>query len=329
MAYESSIIVGGSRIVIDKPMRDFMAVYARLCEGIIVARIKLKEKFRREIKSYEYLFPEGFDMYMNSLSMFCEDYPVPSVLRALFKDKNEGKKVTNELLSICIRENILPGVYTWAQAYNEIEVIREKFEQYKIDKAFRPDTYGNFRGGGYGIRGALTGALKASLLNLAVDTVAGVANQAIDHSRLGNIGNELNGLYNKLVQNDLYLKLFEEDCHVIRNMLLGVLIKNGYLPNIEGYEDDTPFDTLKEIFNSSKIDIEHYDKAISDIGDRIQKKPYEPLLYITLCEINPKRESEIYDFIKKNKMEWAYILTRYRNTLPKPEQYDQQNLILD
>lgn len=306
MAYESSIVVGGNKIVIDRPMRDFMAVYARFEEDIVTESRIFKELFEEKVKSYDDVLSTGFDLYMHSLSMFCKVNPVAFIVEAF-----EGSKIIgNEkyLFETMLEANAFPGVNAWGEFFKEINVLKDKYEQYQMSKASRPDTYGGFRGGGVGISGGLSGAIKASLLNLAVDAVAGSVNKAVDHKTLENIYNKMIALTNLIIKDDTYVKFMIEDCTKMKNMILDLLIDEGFLPNIKGYEVGVSTDTLHEILNNSKIDTEHREKAISDIGMLIMERPYELVLYDILCKIEPEYGYDVLNFLSQNKMREAFFM---------------------
>lgn len=313
----NSLTIGDRHLVIFDDTRKFMAVYAWLYKEMMESRNALKVNFA-SIKSCAEFFPkendyypnDGFTIYSSMLESFCK-YSISEILNALKVNWITGEEIyctvfDNPQMSA---DEILPGIKMWVQASNNLKKIKIKYEQHKKEMESRPSSYGTFIGGGRGIIGGLTGALKASLVNMAIDAAAGAVNQASDNKLLTDINNEITKTYNTVMKN--YSDMFVFDCRIFMNLTLGMLIERNVLSNFD-FKTAIPKETLNKILEDGKNNSESYKLALDKIGEVIQFRPYNPELYAALCRFAPEYENDVLEFMRKNKMEVAFLLAMDR-----------------
>lgn len=305
-ALESSYTIAGRKLIFLEPIRDCIKVRERLYTSGTLKRQYLQEQYAEKITSFMEIVPEGFEMYRNYLMFFCFD--VEEILN-YFGDKTFHDKFFQAL------SKDFPSIKGWDQVMKKIGEIREKFEKYQRIKQSRPSSYGNFIGGGQGIKGGISGALKASLLNLAIDATAGTINQYSDHNRLMEIYDSFNSIYNSIVEKGLYLHWFKYDCIFAAEVAFDDLIRRKYLYKIDinSWAENTPSNVVEEIVKRGRSDPANKQKAINDLLDLIQKKPYDHTLYVALCRIESQYAVELIQFMQELNMDYFLLIRIYPN----------------
>lgn len=317
-----SYIIAGRHLIILNPIRKCIKVRERLLCEASVTREYLQQAYEEKITSFQDIWPEAYELYRHYLSFFC-GIRAEAILD-YFGDETYKRSLFNDL------SKEFPSLDGWKAVLKILENIKGKFDKYQSVKESRPSSYGSFVGGGRGISGAISGAIKASLLNLAIDTAAGAVNQISDHNKLMDIANGFNALYVAIVEQGAYLNWFRDDTVYAIAIVMDELIRQKLLYNIdlESWIDNTPEDVVENIVSRSKTDINSKNKAVQDLLDLIQKKPYDHTLYVALCRVDSKYAVEVLDFMYKFQMEYFLLKRIYPND-EEIKYYEMPDFTLD
>ena len=93
------------------------------------------------------------------------------------------------------------------------------------------------------------------------------------------------------------------------------LIQKKYLYKIdlESWIDNSPQDVVEEIVKRGRSDPANKQKAINDLLDLIQKKPYDHTLYVALCRIESQYAVELIQFMQELNMDYFLLIRIYPN----------------
>lgn len=303
---ENTYCIAGRNMVFLEPICNCIKVRERLfCSGTLKMQY-LQENYADKIKSFQEIFPEAFELYRSYLMFFCFD--VENILDYFGDDTYH-----NEYFQFLSQD--FPSISGWDQMLKIIGSVKEKYERYEKAKQSRPSSYGNFVGGGQGIRGGISGALKASLLNFAIDAGADTVNRYSDHNKLMDIYNDMDALYKALVEKGTYLQMFKQDCLYAGAFAMDELVNKKYLykVDLESWIDNTPVDKVEEIVKRGKSDPANKQKAIDDLLDLIQKKPYDHTLYVALCRIESQYAIDLIKLMQELNMDYFLLIRIYPN----------------
>lgn len=311
---DESPVIAGRHLIIPEPIGDCIKVYSRLHAQMYVALDKIEDYYDRHFTSFEDTFTDPnavYDMYKsykNAIESFFLD--VGDILMEFGIDIEEDEAFCNML-------NCLPSNDEWRSIVGEFNAIIDKCKNYNKEKENRPSSYGNFTGS------SIVGAITATVLNYAVDTAAEAINSNNDRNKATDILNEFKAIYDKLIKRKAYSDWLLSDCCTIISHTLDELISRGKLYQFDfrewiEREGLTSWDALSEIIEYGKKDKEF---AISELLDLIEKRPYDPDLYIALYITDENISHNIYKFMKKYQMEY-YLLSMLHPNDPKYKFYE-------
>lgn len=188
----------------------------------------------------------------------------------------------------------------YQEGYYDIEALYEEYfeEKYqsivteeantKIARDIERSGRSSWSGGGFGLSGAIKGAVQAELLNLATDAIRSVNDAAEDASDRSNINKLKKDLLNDKKNLELYLGNLRIQIQNVGWALVDFLTNKGILEKYQ-FDFETAYARYNNITNSNLPNEEKATKII----ECILMYPYYFDFYGTLYDIEPSKA--IYD----------------------------------
>ncbi len=194
--------------------------------------------------------------------------------------------------------------YIYERAF-EIEQYAERLADYRnVEKASRS----HWEGGGFGVGGAIKGALTAGAFNIGTNIFRGIGDSITNASDKGMISKMKNELANdKEVFKCLHNTVFEYSLRVFYS-IENILIEEDIIPEFEfDYRraESRANNYIKQ-YNEKNSDKAVYKKTIDVICESINISPYSVSLYLSLYNLYKGPKDEIHNLAKQFGIERDY-----------------------
>lgn len=171
----------------------------------------------------------------------------------------------------------------WDSYYDGLNRINSFVEQIEEGKSIQEAQKSPWRGGGFGFKGAIKGAVEASVLNFGSNILGGISNAFLNYSEQKELeklkANILDNKRDYLVhlENILY-----ESIDGISQIISDILIKEGYIEknNWLSYEKTcAKINNSVSRLNDDEID---YDTAVENLFKSIENNPFQITSFYSL-----------------------------------------------
>ena len=277
----------GTSINFTKKWDTYMNIRAPFSEASFVESTNFKSEYDDEIQCYEDIEEKALELLTNYLNRSIEEGVEYLVALNIHDFDN------NRLYHLCESdfqddydtyiEPIIDGLNKVADREQKIDTIR------KIQRAGRS---GSWVGGGFGISGALKGALMAGALNAGANILHGIGDAATDASDRENITNikkeifdkaDICGQFEECVSN-AYFHIFNVIIKIMCVNKLGGLEKDD-IEYFNSVVNSNALRSRKNILNSQfgnkEISIEDYKKQLLQL---LQLNPADVEIYLRLYD---------------------------------------------
>lgn len=177
---------------------------------------------------------------------------------------------------ICDLENRLSPLFEAAETLNEFA---EQLDSYR---SAQRNSRGHWEGGGFGIRGAVKGAIKAGLLNAGTKAVYSISDSLTDQKDLRELNKLDMQLYSKVRPTSLLKQLFIDCCESACRLFVMLFSKTHNLSDLEdGFDEidylNRQYQSDAEIIYRFGVDEDdtEIDNLLDSIIERIKAYPFD------------------------------------------------------
>lgn len=190
-------------------------------------------------------------------------------------------------------ENNESGKYI-QKYYQEQKELEEFVEQLEMQKKSERDNRSHWSGGGFGIKGALTGSIKAGLLNMGTEIVRGIGDSLVDSGDKRKIAEYKEKIYKEgksssHLINALYFAVCDIGVYVY-----SVLVDAKILKPVDLVSEKTIEVKAANIYNLYKYGQYTKEEAIAKLCTCIQMCPYHVHPERNIYKIEPESKDGLY-----------------------------------
>lgn len=171
--------------------------------------------------------------------------------------------------------------------YEQAEAIQSEIERINGYRTVERSTRGKWQGGGFGIGGAIKGAITAGAMNMATGAFRGIGDSIVNASDRNRIKKMKETAFSEQNNLQILVEGLGHACLVCFYGIYEILSKRNILPVLDMKTN------TEETRISNHIKRNNYKEAISVIIECIQKNPFYSYPYNLLCEMAPMYEDEI------------------------------------
>ena len=249
-------------------------------------RVEFKEFYQEQVKSYEMLYRTAIPLYLI--------YVKEAVSFSVFVLMNYGiDDIDDDYFVELLGEDSI-GYEDVLSAFGETAELLEQAEAtIREHRANQRSGRSHWQGGGFGIRGAITGAVKAGAMNLVTDAVRGIGDSFTDSRDRA----QIEKLKNEVVNNPNNLNIFND---ALRGAYFACFRLTYEILCNEGIMSPVIEDTsrIKRLINNY-MNIGDRSKSISLLREAIEKDPYDEIYYFKLYQLTGnERYDQIYKLAK-------------------------------
>lgn len=287
----------GRKFTYSSDIVDYNKVRILFSQNAMKNKIDFISYYNSNVKSFDDLFYKAFPNFVERVILSVR-FGVSILMKydVYFVDENKLAELASG--DIDIQKYISPFI----EAAEKIQEYAENFFNYRsISRAGR----GKWQGGGFGIGGAIKGALTASMLNLGTDMLRGIGDCITNASDKAKIENMKNDIFN----DNKTLEFLEEGiyncCFDVFYSVWGVLENEGKIPVVN-------FDTVKINAIANNIILQYksnkmlYERVIDVLCECIQIYPYSLSYYSALYSILKNSKQEVMKIAKYFGLEFEY-----------------------
>lgn len=277
----------GRQIVFDQSESEFISNYSIFVRLGFDFQMEFMERYSEEIHCYDDLYTTAFYMLSEYVNQGFEigvevlidngiDFINPDYLKKIFVQNYD--------------------LYEILQDYFEgIERIAEFEEENSRTKELYKESRPRWKGYGIGIKGAISSAIKADMLNIATDMVCGIG----DLIALSGNKYELSRLKEDIFKNSQAGQCIQLASSIIINCIgscvMTILDKEINLETPKWWDSDRVKGKIDNTLTLYKMGRYSEQKVVDNLFECIQNAPYSELPYYTLYDFDDKYGSFILD----------------------------------
>ena len=254
----------------------------------VIAYNSLRNRF---VDKSTRLEKEYVDFYKNRKHTFDDlfDVEIPEVVHKVIDATHFGVSVLMEYGIDDIDDNALAAMVSEnggiRQALDFIYQKAEKIEELAISlgeyRSIQRAGRGHWEGGGFGVRGAIKGALTAGAFNLGTNMFRGIGDSLTNSSDRARISKLKQALANdpsilECLQDTVY-----SYCMNVFYAVNDILVENDKIPFVE-FDPQNALARAKNYVMQFNSDATMYGKAVDALCEGIQSSPYTTKLYFEL-----------------------------------------------
>ena len=174
----------------------------------------------------------------------------------------------------------------------------ERLNNYRANNRSRSIQW---QGGGLGLRGAIGGAITASVLNFATDTVRGIGHMVVDSADRARLKKVQTDLYNARDHKAFLSQRLYDFCKDLFSPTVRLLEENEFIP-YPTLDSASGIGPILEAFNliehQKELSETDYEKALNLTLQGMSYDPYVLLSYLTLYKIPFVNNKELLKVVK-------------------------------
>lgn len=172
------------------------------------------------------------------------------------------------------------------------EQIQETAEQLNSYRATQRAMRGSWQGGGFGIKGAIKGALTASALNLATNAVRGIGDSITDSKDRAKLENIKNTLIKEKSNSDEMSNVILATYISVFHKVSKILYDNQLLPPVDFSIGnlDARINNYMSMYNAGQ---DVYNKLTQLLTEAIECYPFDYEYYLKLYRIAPRERRKV------------------------------------
>lgn len=157
-----------------------------------------------------------------------------------------------------------------------------------------------WQGGGFGLKGAIGGAMMAGVLNIATDAVRGIGHSIVDSADRARLKKLQIDLYNASNHKEFLSSKLRSFCIDLFGPAVNLLEDHGLIvhPPFDIAAGIGPITEAFDLVDNSYVRKEDYEKALEMTLSGMPYDPYFPLSYLTLYKIPFIKNSDVLEVVR-------------------------------
>lgn len=286
-----TIKIGKYDILVTESLISYNKVRSVFVNCAEQSRCAFADFYDKEVHDFETLYEKALPTVIHASA--------DAVRLAVSTLAEHGLDITPEAFLDVAQNSIHLGsdLHEYTDLVERLTDFVEQLNSYRANKRSRSLRW---QGGGFGIRGAVGGAIMAGALNLATDAVRGIGHVVVDSSDRARLKKVQIDLYKSKNHKANLSKILYQFCMDLFDPTIHLLEDNNLI-------DCPPFDvasvtSITEAFNlvNGREDLtrQDYEKALNQTLQGIPHQPYLLLSYLTLYKIPLVHNRDILNVVK-------------------------------